>query len=205
MKKHRLLVVLALIAVIIGSCGRKASETSQSSAAVTPTPEKSMAKINSRLVKGWMIGLTNRRPGLDAKRGVALGQGALGVAATPNAVAWFEMVDIDSNGTPEKVGFMWDATSKVIYAYTHDPVTLDDGSTADKGLLVAQFGDGNTKNRPMGSGFWAYATSRDTTSATEVAGTLYGCRFDKYGEETECGPGTWSRVNNDFDISTKVK
>jgi hypothetical protein len=57
----------------------------------------------------------------------------------------------------------------------------------------------------MGSGFWAYATSRDTTSATEVAGTLYGCRFDKYGEETECGPGTWSRVNNDFDISTKVK
>jgi hypothetical protein len=199
MKKYRPFVVLALIAVIIGSCGRKASESAQ-----TPAAEP-VAKIDTRLVKGWLIGLTNRRPGLDAKRGVALGQGALGVKATPNAVAWFEMVDIDSNGTPEKVGFMWDATNKVMYAYTHDPVMVDDGVTADKGLLVAQFGEGNTANRPLGSGFWAYATSRDTTSYREVEGTLFGCRFDHAGEETECGPGTWSRVNNDFAISTKVK
>ena len=200
MKTLGLFVVLALIVVIIGSCGRKASESPQ-----PPAAEKSMAKINSRLVKSWMIGLSNRSPGLDAKRGVALGQGALGVRATPDAVAWFEMVDIDSNGTPEKVGFMWDATSKVMYAYTYDPVTLDDGTMADKGLVVAQFAEGNTMDRPFGSGFWAYATARDTTSYREVEGALFGCRFDKYGEETECGPGTWSRVNNNFTISTMVK
>ena len=203
MKKSRLFVVLALIAVIIGSCGRKTSESPQP-AAETPAGGQSMAKIDSRLVKSWMIGLTNRRPGLDAKKGVALGEGALGVRATPDAVAWFEMVDIDSNGTAEKVGFMWDATSKVMYAYTHDPVSLDDGTMADKGLVVAQFGEGNTMNRPL-SGFWAYATARDTTSYREVEGTLFGCRFDSSGEETECGPGTWSRVNNNFTISTMVK
>ena len=196
MKMYRLCVVLALIAVTIGSCGRKASESPQTPAA---------AKISSRLVKSWMIGLVNRSPGLDAKRGVALGQGALGLNATPDAVAWFEMVDIDSNGTPEKVGFMWDGTSKVMYAYTQDPVTLDDGTMADKGLVMAQFADGNTMSRPWGSGFWAYATTRDTTSYREVEGTLFGCRFDHYGVETECGPGTWSRINNDFKISTKVK
>jgi len=205
MKKYQLLVALALIAVIIGSCGRKASESAQTPAAEAPAAEKPMAKIDPRLVKGWMIGLTNRRPGLDARKGVALGEGALGIKATPDAVAWFEMVDIDSNGTAEKVGFMWDASNKVMYAYTHDPVTLDDGTMADKGLLVGQFGQGNTMNRPGGSGFWAYATARDTTSYREVEGTLFGCRFDLSGEETECGPGSWSRVNNNFAISTKVK
>jgi len=200
MKKYRLFVALALIAVIISSCGRTTSESPQ-----TPAAEKSMGKIDTRLVKGWMIGLTNRRPGLDAKRGVVLGDGALGVRGTPDAVAWFEMIDIDSSGTPEKVGFMWDGTSKVMYAYTQDPVTLDDGTMADKGLVVAQFGEGNTVNRPLGSGFWAYATTRDTTSYREVEGALFGCRFDGTGEETECGPGTWSRVNNDFAIKTNVK
>src|SRR5580765_6441137 len=159
MKKFRLFVALALIAVIIASCGKKASESAQ-----TPAAAKPIAKIDTKLVKGWMIGLTNRRPGLNAKRGVSLGEGALGVKATPNAVAWFEMIDIDSSGTPEKVGFMWDATNKVMYAYTQDPVTLDDGTVADKGLVVGQFGEGNTANRPLGSGFWAYAVSRDTTS-----------------------------------------
>ena len=76
---------------------------------------------------------------------------------------------------------------------------------ADKGLLVAQFGEGNTADRPLGSGFWAYATTRDTTSYRETEGALFGCRFDKTGQETECGPGTWSRVNNDFKIESKVK
>jgi len=205
MKKYRLLIVLALIAVIVGSCGKKASESAQTPAAETPAAEKSMPKISSRLVNTWMIGLTNRRPGLDARKGVVLGEGALGVRGTANAVAWFEMVDIDSNGTPEKVGFMWDGTSKVMYAYTHDPVTLDDGSMADKGLVVAQYAEGNAMHRPLGSGFWAYATSRDSTDYRETEGTLYGCRFEKTGQETECGPGTWSRVNNDFSIKSAVK
>jgi hypothetical protein len=202
MKMHRLFVVLALIGVAIVSCGKQASESPETAA---ETAEKSMGKIRTTLVKSWMIGLANRRPGLDAKRGVALGEGALGVRATPEAVAWYETVDIDSNGTPEKVGFMWEATGKVMYAYTYDPITLDDGTIADKGLVVAQFGEGNTMNRPMGTGFWAYATARDTMSYREVEGTLYGCRFDASGDETECGPGTWSRVNNDFKISTMVK
>jgi hypothetical protein len=205
MKKSRLFVVLALLAVIIGSCGKQGSESSQTPAGETPVAEKSMGKIATRLVKSWMIGLTNRRPGLDAKKGVALGEGALGIRTTPEAVAWFEMVDIDSNGTPEQVGFMWDGAGKVMYAYTHDPVTLDNGSIADKGLVVAQFGEGNTVNRPLGSGFWAYATTRDTTDYRETEGNLFGCRFDATGTETECGPGTWSRVNNDFNISTMVK
>ena len=200
MKTYRLFVVLALIAMTLGSCGKKASES-----APTPAAEKPVAKVDTRMVKSWMIGLANRTPGVGAKRGVPLGEGKLGIRATPDAVSWFENADIDSNGTPEKVGFMWDANNKVMYAYTMDPVTLDDGSMADKGLIVAQFGDGNTLNRPLGSGFWAYATLRDTLGYRNEEGTLYGCRFDASGESTECGPGTWSRLNNDFAIKTMVK
>jgi len=202
MKKYRLLAVLAVIVVIVGACGKKSSETAQTPA--TPA-EPTMGKVDPKLVKGWMIGLTNRRPGIGAKSGVALGEGALGINAAPNAVSWFENVDIDSNGTPEKVGFMWDATNKVIYAYTHDAVSLTDGSVADKGLLVGQFGEGNTAGRPQGTGFWLYAVSRDTTDYRETEGGFYGCRFDQTGEETECGPGTWSRVNNNFSVKTNVK
>ena len=201
MKKHRMfLVLMALVAVVIGSCGKKAAETPQA-----PVAEKSPAKVNPWLVKRWALGLLGRHPGKDAKKDLVMGDSLLGFRATPNALAWYEMVDVDSNGTPEKVGFMWDGINKVMYAYTHDPVTLDDGTTAANGLVVAQFGEGNKDGRSKGSGFWAYATTRDTMSYRLVEGGLYGCRFDETGTETECGTGTWLRDNNNFTISTKVK
>jgi hypothetical protein len=208
MKRFRLLAMLPFAALIAASCGKNAEQsggqTSQAPMAEAPAAA-SMPHIENRSVKYWMTGLTSRRPGLDARRGVSLGEGALGVNATPDAAAWFETVDLDSNGTREKVGFMWDATNKVMYAYTHDPVMLEDGTMADKGLLVTQYGEGNTRQRDAGSGFWAYATSRDTSTSGNVSGTLFGCRFDKLGNETECGAGEWSRMDNDFKISSKVK
>src|SRR5262245_31853944 len=100
MRRCPLFVVLPFVALIAASCGKKA-EQSSGQASQTPATEarapQSMPRIEPRFVKYWMIGLTNRRPGLDARKGVSLGQGALGVNATPDAVAWFEMVDIDSN------------------------------------------------------------------------------------------------------------
>jgi hypothetical protein len=194
-------VLAALTALILTSCGKSAEKSSESTtgqAAHAATP-----RIESRYVKMWMIGLSNRRPGLDAHKANTLGGGAMDVVVTGQGTSWFEMVDLDSNGTQEKVNFLWDATNKVMYAFTHDPVKLDDGSMADKGLLVAQFGEGNPEKRDMGSGVWMYATARDTSASGEVAGTLFGCRFDKDGNETECGTGKWSRTDNDFIIETK--
>ena len=129
----------------------------------------------------------------------------MGVKATPTSMSWYEMADIDSNGTEEKVGFMWDSDDKVMYAYTLDPVRLDDGTLARKGLIMAQFSEGNTAKRQQGSGFWAYATTRDTLSYRLVSGSLYGCRFVQLGRTTECGPGRWTRDNNNFAIISMVK
>ena len=233
MKKFRPFVVLALIAVIVGACGKKSSESSSSTGAEGSAGEKSgaaasgtdtsgaegpaptaaqmesgkprMAKVSTKLVKRWMLGLTLRHPGMDARKGVQMGGGAMGVKATPTAMSWYEKADIDSNGTEEEVGFMWDSDDKVMYAYTLDPVRLDDGTLAKKGLLVGQFAEGNTQKRQQGSGFWAYATTRDTLSYRLVTGSLYGCRFDQYGRMVECGPGKWTRDNNNFTINSKLK
>jgi len=203
MRTYRLCSVLALTTLVAASCGKRAEQTPGPS---TPAPETASApRVEARLLKQWLIGLTNRRPGLDATKANTLGYGALGVNVTGNATSWYEMADVDSNGTKEKVGFMWDATNKVMYAYTRDPITLSDGSMADHGLLAAQFGDGNTGNREIGSGFWAYAVSRDSSATGQVTGTLFGCRFNKYGDETECGPGEFSRAGNEFTIRTPGK
>ena len=203
MKTYRLFSALALVALIAASCGKRADQSSGPTA--QPTAQSSMPRVEARLLKQWLIGLTNRRPGLDATKANTLGGGALGVNVVGDATSWYEMVDIDSSGTKEKVGFMWDGTNKVMYAYTRDPVTLSDGSMADKGLLAAQYGDGNTGHREIGSGFWAYAVERDTSATGEITGKLFGCRFNKFGDETECGEGEFSRTGNEFSIKTPGK
>jgi hypothetical protein len=202
MKRYRLFAALALVALIAASCAKKAEQAAQSTG-TEPAATASTPRPEARLLRQWMIGLTNRRPGLDAVRMNHLGNDALGVNVTGEASSWFEMVDIDSNGTKEKVGFMWDATNKVMYAYTQDPITLNDGSMAGQGFMVTQFGENNTRGRATGSGWWAYALQRDTTAAGKVQGTLYGCTFDKLGNELECGTGTFSREGNEFSISVK--
>jgi hypothetical protein len=155
------------------------------------------------LLKQWMIGLANRRPGLGATKANTLGGGALGVTTSGDATSWYENADLDSNGTQEKIGFMWDGANKVMYAYTHDPVTLSDGTIADEGLLVTQFGAGNAKGKPEGSGWYAYAVERDTTAEGRVSGKLFGCTFDSVGNELQCGEGTFNRDGNDFQIKVQ--
>jgi hypothetical protein len=199
MKKFRLFLVSALVALVGVSCGKKAEQAAQPSAQSSETSAPA-THVEPHLLTRWIMGLSDRRPGLDATKANTLGRGALGVKVTGKATSWIEMVDVDSSGTLKKVDFMWDATNKVMYAYTLEPVRLNDSTLADKGLLVAQFGDGNTRNKEIGSGFWAYALERDTSATGTISGKLYGCRFNKYGAVTECGPAEWSRTGNEFSL-----
>jgi hypothetical protein len=204
MKKLRLVLIPALIALAAVSCGKKGEQASTPSAQPSAAPPAA-PHVERRLLTRWIMGLSERRPGLDATKANTLGGGALAVKVTGKATSWIEMVDVDSSGTKEKVDFMWDATNKVMYAYTLDPVSIDDSTSADKGLLVAQFGDGNTRHKENGSGFWAYALERDTSATGTISGKLYGCRYNKFGEVTECGPAEWSRTGNEFSIKLTGK
>jgi hypothetical protein len=189
-----MLVVLAVVAVSCASKGEKASQTA--------TTESAAPKVATPMLKKWMIGLSNRRPGLGATKLNTLGTEALGVTTSGKATSWYETGDVDSNGTQEKIGFMWDGDNKIMYAYTRDPITLGDGTIADKGLLVTQYGADNKKDKPEGSGWYAYVTERDSTAAG-ATGKLYGCTYDARGNVLQCGPGTFDRKGNEFNISVK--
>jgi hypothetical protein len=186
--------LISLLAVIAVSCAPKGEKASQ-----TATTESAPAKVETRVLKKWMIGLSNRRPGNDATTVHTIGTGALGVTTSGAATSWFEMIDVDSSGKQDKIGFMWDSHNKIMYAYTRDPVTLSDGTVADKGLLVLQYGAENSKDKPEGSGWYAYATERDSTAAG-ATGTLHGCTFDANGQILQCGDGTFDKKGNEFDI-----
>ncbi len=196
MNRRALLVVLSLSALVAVSCAKKSENAAPPAAS---TPAAATPHIQSAMLKRWMTGLANRHPGLNSTHANTLGADVMSVAISGDATSWSETADVDSNGTPETVGFMWDGANKVMYAYTKDPVTLSDGSMADKGLLVCQFGANNTKGKPEGSGWYAYATARDTTGG-KVSGTMYGCTFDATGNELQCGTGTFNKDGNEFTI-----
>jgi hypothetical protein len=194
MKTHARFASVLLLVLLAGSCAPKEKRSESAEPPASP--------LQGRLLTQWMIGLANRQPSPGATMAKTLGYGALGVSLAENGMGWYEVADVDSNGTQEKIGFMWDAKNKVMYAYTEDPVTLSDGTIANKGLLITQFGEGNTRGRAEGSGWYAYALERDTT-ATGTRGSLYGCTFDKTGAILECGTGTFERDGVDFKISAR--
>jgi hypothetical protein len=177
--------------LLAGACAPKEKRSESAEPPASP--------LQGKLLKQWMIGLANRQPSPGATMARTLGYGALGVSLQENGIGWYEIADVDSNGTQEKIGFMWDAKNKVMYAYTQDPVTLSDGTLADKGLLISQFGDGNTRGRVHGSGWYAYALQRDSTSDGSK-GIIHGCTFDNTGAILECGIGKFERDGVDFKI-----
>lgn len=193
MKPLSRILPILLASILVASCAKKKETVPETGGQATH------AKVSQAMLQRWMVGLINRQPTPNAESSVTIGSGVMQVQTPAESKAWTETADADSNGTQETIRFMWDGQAKVMYAHTQDPVTLADGTIADKGLLVTQFAEGNTRNKAPGSGWYAYALTRDST-ATGVTGTLFGCMFDRYGAEGECGTGTFSRNDNEFHI-----
>jgi hypothetical protein len=193
MKKLLWLALTLIMPVVVTSCGQKSEPPAE-----TAGQPVAGARADSRLLKRWMMGLMSRRMNMTETKASRLGSGPMEVDLGEEAMTWQETADVDSNGTTETIAFLWDDTNKVLYAFTGDPIRLADGAMADKGLMVSQFGEGNTRARVPGSGWYAYVIERDTTSTGEAGGKLFGCRFDNQGTELECGEGAWARTENEF-------
>ena len=196
MKLFSRISLIFLASILIVSCAKKEEPAATDSNA--PSTD-TYAHVPQAMLQRWMIGLVNREPSPNAASAMTIGSGVMQVQTPGESKSWAETADIDSNGVQEAITFMWDGQAKVMYAHTLAPVALADGKMADKGLMVAQFAEGNARNRPAGAGWYAYALTRDST-ATGVTGTLFGCTFDKFGTEEKCGTGTWSRGDNEFHI-----
>lgn len=198
MKSYSRIPTIFLASILVMSCSKK-QEQPASESGDHAAHAAAYGKVPQAMLQRWMVGLVNREPSPNAEKSMTIGSGAMQVQTVGESKSWTETADVDSNGVQESVGLMWDGQAKVMYAFTRDPIQLSDGKAADKGFLVAQFAEGNSRSKVPGSGWYAYLVTRDSTAAG-VTGDLFGCTFDRYGVEGECGTGTFSKNDNEFHI-----
>jgi hypothetical protein len=112
---------------------------------------------------------------------------ALGTANTPSDTDsfWVESLDLDSDGTVESVDLLWDDEDKILLFYGQEDFVCKNGTPGSGALLIAVNGQGNPRNRPAGSGFWAVSLDQGQCDVQTAA--LWGCRFDANGNPTTCG------------------
>jgi hypothetical protein len=125
------------------------------------------------------------------------------VATPADSDSWAEQIDVDGNGTVEQTNLVWDSSDKVLFASSPGTFTCSNGSTGTGELLVAVNGTGNKFGRPVGSGFWV--ASMDKGQCGVPPGTMWGCKFNARGTQTECGVATIDQANNDVILVTSQK
>jgi hypothetical protein len=116
---------------------------------------------------------------------------------------WIERIDIDGDGDVDDANLVWDDEDKVLFAYDTGTFACQNGATAEADLLVAAYGTGNTRNRPVGSGFWVADLDKGDCGAQAAA--VWGCKFDANGNSTACGIATLDEKSDDITIVTASK
>ena len=141
-------------------------------------------------------------PAAGATKASSVGQNVK-MATPADSDSWAEQIDVDGNGTAEQTNLVWDGADKVLLSNSTGTFTCNNGSTGTGELLVAVNGAGNTRGRPVGSGFWV--ASMDKGQCGIPAGTMWGCRFNASGTATACGVATIDQKNNDVILVTAQK
>jgi len=116
---------------------------------------------------------------------------------------WLERMDVDGDGDVEDTSLVWDDEDKVLFAYSAGAFGCKNGGTATAELLIATYGAGNPRNRPVGSGFWVADLDKGECGAQAAA--MWGCKFDATGKETMCGVATLDAKNDDLIIAVAKK
>jgi hypothetical protein len=136
---------------------------------------------------------------------VLLGEGPLALDTTDgdgdSDPTWVETLDIDDDGSMNETRFLWDDEDDILYAYAFETSDCLRGEgTNDGGMLVAVYGENNSRGAPTGSGFWVVGLDAGECSARHAM--LWGCRFDEAGEKTKCGEATIDAITGSLEIST---
>src|SRR5258707_776881 len=79
----------------------------------------------------------------------------------------------------------WDDEDRVLFVYDDGDFKCKDGGMAEGDLLIGINGQGNSRGRPAGSGF--YLVTLDEGECKVDSATTYGCKFDAKGNPTTCG------------------
>ena len=113
---------------------------------------------------------------------------------------WTESIDIDGNGDVEVTDFLWDDEDKVLFLGYEDAFTCKNGAPGAGAILIGLNATGNSRNRPVGSGF--YIVQLDKSECGSQTEALWGCQFDANGNSTRCGVAVVDEKNDDIVIAT---
>ena len=139
------------------------------------------------------------------KKHIGKGQTAFGTANSTDDgdPLWIEQLDINNDNSSEEVELLYDDEDKVLYAYAKVACDCGSGGRSKGGLLFAIYCKGNTRGKPVGSGWWVAALDVGECGAKSAG--LYGCKFDAKGKTTESGMVVLDAEHDDIVIAIAKK
>ena len=105
---------------------------------------------------------------------------------------------LTSAGTVANADMLWDASSKIFYAFAHSTLHCTHGKAIEGNVLIGIYAKRNILSKTPGSGWWVVDLAQNECQAP-LAG-LYGCKFDPQGNNMACGRAELDQRINDMSI-----
>jgi len=122
----------------------------------------------------------------------------------PNSLFWKENMDISGAGQLVNADFLWDGSSKILYAFGRITLRCTRGfKTDDLNVLLGIYGKRNFLSKPVGSGWWLVSLEKDQCDAPQAG--LYGCKFSQSGQQLACGRMELNPGINDMEVVDAVR
>jgi hypothetical protein len=128
-----------------------------------------------------------------------IGKGSTSIdTGDPKNSFWMESTDLSGAGTIVNADMMWDASSRIFYAFAHTNLRCAHGKSIEGNVLVGIYGKKNVLSKKPGAGWWVVELAQNQCQAP-LAG-LYGCKFDAQGNNLACGRAELDPRINDMAI-----
>ena len=116
----------------------------------------------------------------------------------PKDSFWNEPADLGGNGEVVNADMLWDASSKILYAFAHIGLHCSHGKSTEGDILIGIYGKKNFLGKATGSGWWVVNLAQNQCQAPTAG--LYGCKFDTQGATLACGHAELDPRINDMAI-----
>jgi len=145
------------------------------------------------------------RPGASKQsKQATIGRGKTMVdTGDPKNSFWNEPVDLNGAGNVLPTDMLWDASSRILYAFAHTNLRCTHGKSIETDVLVGIYGKHNFLGKTPGSGWWVVNLVENECQVA-VPG-LYGCKFDSQGNTLACGRAELDPRINDMAIVESTK
>jgi hypothetical protein len=172
------------------------------SLAVTAMGQGANGPVNFQLSPNVQNRYLSPTPGPGASgqsKKAVIGQGSTSLdTGDPKNLFWTENADLSGTGAVVTTDMMWDASSKIFYAFAHTNLRCAHGKSIEGNVLVGVYGKRNILGKTTGAGWWVVELAQNQCQAP-LAG-LYGCKFDAQGNNLACGRAQLDPRINDMAI-----